>query len=87
VLIARAQRIKGIPTARAARDSGLSTTRFLALRRGYRTPVRGMHVRVTPPPLTLARIAAATGITAAELTAAGRPDAARLLAGLPARRS
>jgi hypothetical protein len=79
-LIATAQRLRRITTAEAAAAAGIGVARWRELVRGHCVPVKGLRIPVTAPADRLARMAAATGVTACELAEAGRADAAALLA-------
>jgi transcriptional regulator with XRE-family HTH domain len=72
-----------MPVTEAARRAGISDTRWSQLENGYRM-VRGQPEPEPPPPAaTLARMAQAVGVTAAELEQAGRADAAAEMRALP----
>lgn len=55
---------------------GMSEARVRQIINGYASAGRGQTVQVIAPAATLARLAAAVGVSAEALTAAGRPDAA-----------
>lgn len=60
----------------------MSDSRWRQIISGYQT-VGGTHVPVRAPDETLARMAQVVGVTADELTEAGRADAAQALRDLP----
>lgn len=64
-----------ISMAEAARRSGLSPTRWRQIENGFR-PERGTRYPETGPAQTIAKMALAVGATPAQLTEAGRADAA-----------
>jgi hypothetical protein len=64
----------------AARRAGISEGRWRQIAGGYQVVSAGVYAPVHGPAQTLARMAAVVGVTAAQLTEAGRPDAARALA-------
>jgi hypothetical protein len=63
----------------AARQAGISEGRWRQIAGGYQVVSSGVYAPVRGPAGTLARMAAVAGVTPAELTAAGRPDAAEVL--------
>jgi transcriptional regulator with XRE-family HTH domain len=65
----------------AARRAGISEGRWRQIASGYQVVSPGVYAPVHGPAQTLARMAAVAGVTPAQLTQAGRPDAARTLAG------
>lgn len=65
----------------AARRAGISDARWRQIVNGYQV-VSGHQVPVRAPDETLARMAHAAGVAADDLRAAGRPEAADLLAAL-----
>jgi transcriptional regulator with XRE-family HTH domain len=69
----------------AANQAGISEGRWRQIVAGYQS-AGGQHIPVTAPPATLARMAAAVGVTADDLTEAGRSDAAEILRDLTQRR-
>ncbi|MFI1507617.1 helix-turn-helix domain-containing protein [Streptomyces sp. NPDC020597] len=75
VLIREALKQVRMSGREAARRSGVSDARWRQITTGYQT-VSGHHVPVVAPAETLARMAHATQVTAAELRKAGRSDAA-----------
>lgn len=66
----------------AARRAGLSDARWRQITSGYQA-VSGTRVPVSAPAETLARMAEVVGVTAEQLTEAGRGDAAEELRTLP----
>jgi hypothetical protein len=64
----------------AARRAGISEGRWRQIAGGYQVVSPGVYAPVHGPAQTLARMAAAVGVTPAQLTRAGRPDAAKALA-------
>lgn len=76
LLIARMrQKAPRISMSEAARRSGLSLTRWRQIENGFR-PERGTRYREVGPAQTIAKMALAVGVTPAQLTEAGRADAA-----------
>ncbi|MGC3954598.1 MAG: hypothetical protein QM804_10150 [Propionicimonas sp.] len=68
------------PSVRAlAADVSLSEGRVRQIFKGYQSHGRGHTSEAVAPPETLARIALAVGVTADELEAVGRVDAAKVL--------
>ncbi len=65
----------------AARRAGISEGRWRQIASGYQVVSPGVYAPVHGPAQTLARMAAVVGVTPAQLTQAGRPDAAKALAG------
>ncbi|MDX3239744.1 helix-turn-helix transcriptional regulator [Streptomyces sp. ME03-5709C] len=80
-LIRRALKRSRLTGRSAAARAGLSDARWRQIVSGYQS-VGGSHHPVRAPAETLARMAQAVGVTAEELTTAGRPDAAAELAEL-----
>lgn len=68
--------------ARAGELVGLSGTRWRQIENGYETARAGLQARVDAPADTLAHMARVLGITAEELRAVGRHDAAAELSNL-----
>ncbi len=66
----------------AARRAGISDTRWRQIEKGSR-PFRGGYYPEAAPAELLARMAQVVGVTAEELAACGRADAAAELAALP----
>jgi hypothetical protein len=64
----------------AARRAGISEGRWRQIAGGYQVVSAGVYAPVHGPAQTLARMAAVVGVTPAQLTEAGRPDAAKELA-------
>jgi hypothetical protein len=64
----------------AARRAGISEGRWRQIAAGYQVVSAGVYAPVHGPAQTLARMAAVVGVTPAQLTEAGRPDAAQALA-------
>jgi hypothetical protein len=76
---------EGISAREAARRAGLSEGRWRQVTAGYQVVSPGVYAQVRGPAPTLARMAAVAGVTPAQLRAAGRDDAALVLAGKLAR--
>jgi hypothetical protein len=83
--IAAACRQAGLSARAAARRAGISEGRWRQITGGYQVVRPGVYVPVRGPAQTVARMAAVAGLTPAQLTAAGRDDAARVLAAQGAR--
>jgi hypothetical protein len=64
----------------ASRRAGISEGRWRQIASGYQVVSSGVYAPVHGPAQTLAKMAAVAGVTPAQLTAAGRPDAASALA-------
>jgi transcriptional regulator with XRE-family HTH domain len=79
ILIARALRAAGLSAREAARRAGISEGRWRQITGGYQVVSPGVYAQVRGPGATLAKMAAVAGVTAAELRAAGRGDAAEAL--------
>ncbi len=79
-LIAAALARAGMSARAAARQAGISEGRWRQIAGGYQIVRPGVYAQVRGPATTLARMAAAAGVTPAELSAAGRDDAAQVLA-------
>jgi hypothetical protein len=79
-LITAALASEGISAREAARRAGLSEGRWRQITGGYQVVSPGIYAEVRGPAATVARMAAAAGVTAAQLRAAGRDDAAKVLA-------
>jgi transcriptional regulator with XRE-family HTH domain len=75
----------GMSARQAARQAGISEGRWRQITSGYQVVSPGVYAPVRGPAATLARMAAVAGVSAADLQAAGREDAARLLDEAPAR--
>jgi transcriptional regulator with XRE-family HTH domain len=78
-LIAAALRRAGISAREAARRADISEGRWRQISSGYQVVSPGVYARVRGPAATLAKMAAVAGVTADELRAAGRADAAEAL--------
>lgn len=80
-LITASMKTLGMSGRAAARLAGISEGRWRQVTAGYE-PRGTEYAPVHGPAGTVARMAFAVGVTPAELTAAGRRDAAIILAGL-----
>lgn len=80
-LITSALRRGGMSARQAARQAGISEGRWRQISGGYQVVRPGVYASVRGPAGTLARMAAAAGVSADELRAAGRSDAALVLEG------
>jgi hypothetical protein len=69
-----------ISAREAARRAGISEGRWRQIASGYQVVSPGVYAPVQGPGPTLARMAGVVGVTPAQLTQAGRPDAAKALA-------
>ncbi len=78
-LITAALRSAGISAREAARRAGISEGRWRQISSGYQVVSPGVYARVRGPAATLAKMAAVADVTAAELRASGRADAAEAL--------
>lgn len=78
-LITAALRAGGLSARQAARRAGISEGRWRQISGGYQVIRPGVYVPVRGPADTLARMAAVAGVSADELRAAGREDAAQVL--------
>jgi transcriptional regulator with XRE-family HTH domain len=78
-LISTALARQGISAREAARRAGMSEGRWRQITGGYQVVSPGVYAPVRGPAGTIARMAAVAGVTAAELRAAGREDAAHVL--------
>jgi hypothetical protein len=78
-LIAAGLRSAGISAREAARRAGISEGRWRQISGGYQVVSPGVYAEVRGPAATLAKMAAVAGVTAAELRASGRADAADAL--------
>ena len=74
----------GLSAREAARRADLSEGRWRQITGGYQVVSPGVYAPVRGPAATLAKMAAVAGVSPAELRAAGREDAAALLASQPA---
>ena len=63
----------------ASRRAGISEGRWRQIASGYQVVSSGVYAPVHGPAETLAKMAAVAGVTPAQLTGAGRPDAADAL--------
>lgn len=79
-LITAALASEGISAREAARRAGLSEGRWRQITGGYQVVSPGIYAEVRGPAATVARMAAVAGVTPAQLRAAGRDDAAKMLA-------
>ncbi|HXW47130.1 MAG TPA: hypothetical protein VEL03_20220 [Streptosporangiaceae bacterium] len=70
---------QGISAREAARRAGLSEGRWRQITGGYQVVSPGVYAHVRGPAATVAKMAAVAGVTAAQLRAAGRDDAADAL--------
>jgi hypothetical protein len=70
----------GLSARAAARQAGISEGRWRQITSGYQVVKPGEYSAVRGPAPTVARMAEVAGLTPAQLRAAGRDDAARLLA-------
>jgi hypothetical protein len=77
-LITQALRRSGLSARAAAERAGISEGRWRQVASGYESR-GGTYTRVHGPASTVAKMAAAVGVTADQLTTAGRPDAAEVL--------
>jgi hypothetical protein len=80
-LITAALARNGLSAREAARRAGLSEGRWRQITGGYQVVSPGVYAEVRGPAGTLARMAAVADVTPAQLRAAGRDDAAMILAG------
>ena len=78
--IAAACRQAGLSGRAAARQAGISEGWWRQVASGYQVVSPGVYAPVRGPAHTVAAMAAVAGLTPAQLRAAGRDDAARLLA-------
>ena len=78
-LIAEALARKGLSIREGARRAGISYGRWRQITNGWQSAGAGNYVPVTGPAATVARMAAAVGVSAEALEAAGRADAAKSL--------
>ena len=84
-VITDALRRSGTSARQASRQAGISEGRWRQITSGYQVVSPGVYAPVRGPAGTLARMAAVAGVSAADMQAAGREDAARLLADQPRR--
>ncbi|MER7835267.1 helix-turn-helix transcriptional regulator [Streptomyces sp. NPDC096040] len=80
-LIKAALKRKRIRVEDAARQAGISRSRWGQIIAGYQS-VSGQRIEVNAPDDTLARMCLAVGVTSAQLAETGRTEAADLLAEL-----
>jgi hypothetical protein len=80
VLITRALANAQLSARQASRRAGISEGRWRQIASGYQVVSPGVYAPVHGPAQTLARMAAVAGVTPAQLTEAGRTDAANALA-------
>ena len=78
-LITAALRRVRMSARQAAPQAGISEGRWRQITSGYQVVSPGVYAPVRGPAATLARMAAVAGVPAADLRAAGREDAARML--------
>lgn len=76
--------IPALSRRQAAKRAGFSPALWAKIEHGFDQVARGVTIPYAGTPDKVARAAAVVGITAAELEACGRDDAARVLASLPA---
>jgi hypothetical protein len=81
-LIADAMKRLNISARKAAEQAGMSDARWRHIVNGYQPLGRGENTHVSAPAVTLARMALVTGVSADELRAVGRADAADELTNL-----
>src|SRR5580693_3207550 len=79
-VLATALKRAGLSAREASRRAGISEGRWRQIASGYQVVSPGVYAAVRGPAATLARMAAVAGVTPEELRAAGRDDAASLLA-------
>ncbi len=79
-LIISALQAAGLSAREAARRAGLSEGRWRQITGGYQVVSPGVYAHVRGPAATLAKMAAVAGVSPGELRAAGRDDAALVLA-------
>lgn len=84
-LIAAALKRSGLSIREASRRADLSEGRWRQIMNGYQTVSAGVHIPVSGPPDTVARMARVAGVRVDELGNAGRPDAAMMLQDMSAR--
>jgi Helix-turn-helix domain len=78
-LITAARQDRGLSARKAARLASISEGMWRQITAGWQAVEPGVTIPVHGTPATLARMAAAVGLTPAQLSSAGRPDAARVL--------
>ncbi len=79
VLLTNALADAQLSAREASRRAGISEGRWRQIASGYQVVSSGVYAPVHGPAETLAKMAAVAGVTAAQLTDAGRPDAATAL--------
>ncbi|HTW12263.1 MAG TPA: hypothetical protein VME01_05945, partial [Solirubrobacteraceae bacterium] len=80
VLLTKALAGAQLSAREASRRAGISEGRWRQIASGYQVVSSGVYAPVHGPAQTLARMAAVAGVTPAQLTEAGREDAAKALA-------
>src|SRR5208282_4279075 len=81
-LIADAANRLDLSIREAAKRAGISYGRWRQIVMGYQNISPGVYGAVHAPAKTVAKMARVVGVTPAQLTEAGRDDAAQILAGL-----
>jgi hypothetical protein len=81
-LITDALKRTGMSVRKASKAAGISEGRWRQITSGYQTMGRGVYAPVKGPAGTVAKMARVVGVTAEQLTDAGRPDAAAELSTL-----
>jgi transcriptional regulator with XRE-family HTH domain len=81
-LITDAIQRAGLSIREASRRAGISYGRWRQITTGFQNISPGTYAPVRAPAATLARMAAAARVTPAQLTQAGRADAAQILADI-----
>lgn len=76
---ARKARIPRLSQRKAAELAGLSEGRWRQIVAGYQSISAGVYATVRGPAETLANMARAVGVTAEQMSAAGRDDVAQML--------
>jgi hypothetical protein len=80
VLLTKALAGAKLSAREASKRAGISEGRWRQIASGYQVVSPGVYAPVHGPAQTLAKMAAVAGVTPAQLTGAGRPDAAKALA-------
>lgn len=80
VLLTNALADARLSAREASRRAGISEGRWRQIASGYQVVSSGVYAPVHGPAQTLARMAAVAGVTPAQLTDAGRADAAEAMA-------
>lgn len=83
-LLSEAVKASGRSARQFAANAGMSDTRWRQIIRGHQPDPKGGLMPVKAPPLTLARMAKAAGVTAEQLKEVGREDAAIVMPTLDA---